>query len=114
MEINTINQLKNIRSRSYIITSVALLVMLSLLIIFHLLILVRVIPFDFIWGGKLKNISQVLLFETVSVVISLLMMAVVAISVGVVKSKLHPVPCHNQVCPLGNVCALCFKYNREF
>ena len=73
-----------------VITSLALLVVLSILVIFHFLILLRVIPFDYVWGGKLPGISQMLLLETISVVITLIMMAVVAIRGGLIQSKLHP------------------------
>lgn len=44
-----------------------LLLILSLVVLFHLLVIVRVIPFDIVWGGKLKNVSQMRSFEAVSV-----------------------------------------------
>jgi len=78
-------------SRPHFITSRVLLVVLSILLIFHFLVLIRVIPFDYVWGGKLPGISQMLLLETVSVVITLIMMAVVAIRGGLIQSKLHPI-----------------------
>ncbi len=66
-------------TRPRVITSLVILVVLSMLVIFHFLVLLRVIPFDYVWGGKLPDISQMLLLETISVVITVLMMAVVAI-----------------------------------
>lgn len=38
--------------------------------IFHLLILVRVIPFDITWGGRLKNVEEMYVFETISIFIN--------------------------------------------
>ncbi|HTF31554.1 MAG TPA: hypothetical protein VK625_22005 [Flavitalea sp.] len=78
-------------SRPHFITSLVLLVVLFVLVAFHSLILLRVIPFDYVWGGKLPDISQMLLLETVSVVITLIMMAVVAINGGLIQSKLRPI-----------------------
>lgn len=84
-------EIKNNLSNKNFIVTVVLLVLFSLLVIFHLLILVRIIPFDAIWGGKLKDVSQMRLFESVSVIISLMMMAVIAINAGIIKFKIHPV-----------------------
>ncbi|MDB5278578.1 MAG: hypothetical protein JWR61_3533 [Ferruginibacter sp.] len=82
---------KNQSSRTNFIASVTLLGLLSILEIFHLLILLKVIPFDFIWGGKLKSSSQMLLFETVSVITNSLMILIVAISGEIIKSRLRPI-----------------------
>ena len=80
----------SIMSRTHFIISLVLLGVLSMLVVFHFLILLRVIPFDYVWGGKLPGISHMLLLETISVVITLIMMTVVAIRGGLIQSKLHP------------------------
>ena len=67
-----------------------LLVLLSLLVIVHLLILIRIIPFEFIWGRRLTNASQMVRFESLSVFINLLMVAVVAIDAGMLRVKIPP------------------------
>ncbi len=38
--------------------------------IFHLLILVRVIPFEITWGGRLKTVEEMYVFETLSILIN--------------------------------------------
>jgi hypothetical protein len=38
--------------------------------IFHLLILVRVIPYEITWGGKLKSVEEMFVFETISILIN--------------------------------------------
>jgi hypothetical protein len=81
---------KNHSSRTNFIASVTLLGLLSILEIFHLLILIKVIPFDFIWSGKLKDAAQMYSFETVSVIINSVMILLVAMSGGIIKSRLRP------------------------
>lgn len=85
------NKVKDNSSSINFIVTIALLVMLSLLVIFHFLILVRVIPFVFIWGGKLKDVSQMFLFETVSVIINSVMILIVATNARFIKSGIEPI-----------------------
>ena len=84
-------QVKNNKGRTHFATSVVLLAILSILVIFHILILARVIPFDFIWGAKLKDTSQMYLFETVSVIINSVMILIVATNTGLIKSGIKPI-----------------------
>ena len=58
--------------------------------VFHVLVVVGVIPFAIVWGGRLRNHSQMLAFEAVSLTITLLMLAVVAVRAGYVKIKVPP------------------------
>jgi hypothetical protein len=66
-----------------------LLLLLSLFVLFHLLILTEVIPFNLVWGGRLKNASEMVKFETVSIVMNLLMLAIVGIRAGFLKVKIN-------------------------
>lgn len=47
-----------------------LIVISVLATIFHLLILVRVIPFEITWGGRLKTVEEMYVFETISILIN--------------------------------------------
>jgi hypothetical protein len=47
-----------------------LIVISVLATIFHLLILVRVIPFEITWGGRLKTVEEMYVFETLSIFIN--------------------------------------------
>lgn len=67
-----------------------LLCILSTIIVFHLLVLVGVIPFQIVWGGRLTNRVQMVRFESVSIVINLVMLAVVAIRAGLLKLRIKP------------------------
>jgi hypothetical protein len=72
------------------IATYGILIILSLFVIFHLLILLRVIPFEMVWGGRLKNASQMVSFETVSIVINLIMLAGVGVHAGILQLKINP------------------------
>jgi hypothetical protein len=52
--------------------------MFAVLALFHLLIIVGVIPYKIVWGGRLKNQLQMLGFELVSLTILLIAGVVVA------------------------------------
>lgn len=63
---------------------------LSLIILFHGLILTGVIPFDIVWGGRLANRAQMLRMEAVSIALNLLMLAVVGIRAGLLGKGTPP------------------------
>ena len=69
------------------IASWGLLIILTLTIIFHFLVLVGVIPFDIVWGGRLKTQEQMMAFEAVSITINVLMVTFVAMDAGFVKRR---------------------------
>ncbi|KAA9339310.1 hypothetical protein F0P96_01405 [Hymenobacter busanensis] len=66
-----------------------MLLILSLIVLFHLLIITGVIPFAVVWGGRLHSHSQMLRFETVSIGLNLLMLAVVARAVGRLRLRVN-------------------------
>ena len=60
----------------------SILIILSLIVLFHLAILTRLVPFDIVWGGRLKDTAQMRRFEAVSILANVLMIGVVAIRGG--------------------------------
>ncbi|WP_400193762.1 hypothetical protein [Hymenobacter sp. B81] len=68
----------------------ALLLILSLVVGFHLLILLGIIPYSIVWGGRLQSPEQMYRFETVSIALNLLMLAVVAARAGWLPLRLNP------------------------
>lgn len=53
-------------------TPIILLLAVTILsLIFHLLIIIGVIPYELTWGGKLESTKEMLVFETISIVINL-------------------------------------------
>jgi len=67
-----------------------LLVMFSLIMVFHLLVLSGVIPYYIAWGGRLKNAEEMYVFESVSLVLNFLMMSMVAVHAGYLKWNINP------------------------
>jgi magnesium-transporting ATPase (P-type) len=60
----------------------AIKIMLCLLvsvIIFHLSIVVKIIPYEITWGGRLKNDAEMYVFESVSIFINLFLSFVLLI-----------------------------------
>jgi hypothetical protein len=50
-----------------------LLAILLAVITFHILIIIKVIPYEITWGGRLKNDQEMYVFESVSILINLLL-----------------------------------------
>ena len=69
--------MKRLVSEKLAVNGIAIL--LGLAVAMHLLIVARIIPFDAVWGGRLKSKEEMLRFESVSIVLNLAMLAVVAI-----------------------------------
>ncbi len=53
--------------------------LLAAIIIFHLCIILKIVPYDIAWGGRLKSDTEMYVFETISVVINLFLGVVVLI-----------------------------------
>jgi hypothetical protein len=68
----------------------SLLLILALVVIMHLLILAGIIPYAMVWGGRLQNKAQMVRFETVSVLVNILMLAVVSLRAGLLRVRLQP------------------------
>lgn len=44
--------------------------LISVILVFHLLILVKIIPYDVTWGGRLKSDNEMYLFEGISIAVN--------------------------------------------
>lgn len=67
-----------------------LILIFALTIVFHFMVLLGVLPFEMVWGGRLKNSSEMVAFETVSIGINLAMLALVSIFAGHLRLPLKP------------------------
>ena len=64
-----------------------ILIGISLLVmVFHLLIVVKVIPYSITWGGRLKTDSEMYVFEAVSILINLFFVYLVSQRVGMLPA----------------------------
>ena len=71
------------------VATLGLLTLFSLVIVFHILVLVQVIPYKIVWGGRLENDTQMIQFEGISIALNLIMLAVVAIYSGYLKWEIN-------------------------
>lgn len=67
----------------------AMLVILCAVLLFHTLILFQIIPYAIVWGGKLKNINEMYVFELLSLLINTLLICVILIRAGYLKIKIR-------------------------
>ncbi|HUH33568.1 MAG TPA: hypothetical protein VLZ28_06405 [Daejeonella sp.] len=79
--------MNNIDTRQ--IATYGLLSILSIIVLFHLLVICGIIPFEIVWGGRLKDFSQMIVFETISISLNLVMLFVVASDASLIKLKLN-------------------------
>ena len=61
---------------------------LSAVTIFHFCIVFKYIPYDITWGGRLKNDSEMYVFEAISIIINLFLMLVLSMKGGYSKYKI--------------------------
>lgn len=55
-----------------------LIVILCSVIVFHLLVMMGIVPREWVWGGHLRTTKDVVVFESVAVVVGLVIVAVVS------------------------------------
>ncbi len=70
-------------------TANIILTMLLCVFIFHILILVGLLPYGIVWGGRLESASQMYVFEAASLTINLVIMSVVGMKVRYIPPFLN-------------------------
>lgn len=64
----------------------AMLGLLTVVMLFHLSIMLKVIPYDIAWGGRLKNDTEMYVFETISLSVNLFLFLILLIKGNYIKS----------------------------
>ena len=67
------------------IAQLGLLILLSLFLIFHLIIILKIIPYNLIWGGRLKSNNEMYRFEIFSILINSLFIIVILTQADFIK-----------------------------
>ena len=67
-----------------------LLVILSLIVLFHALVLTGIIPFTIIGGGRITNTAQMIRLEVPALLVNLVLLLFVATRAGYVSWKINP------------------------
>ena len=50
-----------------------ILALIVAILIFHVCIIFKIIPYDITWGGRLKNDSEMYVFESISILLNLIL-----------------------------------------
>lgn len=61
--------------------------LLTAVILFHICIVTKIIPYDIAWGGRLKNDNEMYVFESISIFINLFLVAILLMKGNFVKYK---------------------------
>lgn len=69
-------------------TVYSLLILSGIVVLFHLLVLSGAIPFNIVWGGRLQNVRQMYIFEGISIIVNLFIIAVIMIKGELIKNPL--------------------------
>jgi hypothetical protein len=65
-----------------------LTIMFSSVIVFHFLVVFQLIPYSIVWGGKLKSVSQMYLFEANSIIMGFLFLITILLKAKFLKWKI--------------------------
>jgi len=63
--------------------------LVTVLIVFHFLIIGRIIPYEIVWAGKLKSVNEMCVFEIVSVLVNVFLLAVLLLKGNYIKHKIN-------------------------
>jgi hypothetical protein len=63
-------------------------VLFSANMVFHVFILISVIDYKLVWGGRLKNQSEMVQFETVSLALNMVFLLVVSIRMNWIRLRI--------------------------
>ena len=61
------------------IAQLGLLILLSMFLVLHFLILIKLIPYNLVWGGRLKSDKEMYRFEIFSILINSLFVIVILV-----------------------------------
>lgn len=67
-----------------------LIAILTLVVIFHLLVVAGIIPYTIVWGSRISSPDDVIIFELVSITINLIMITILCLYTGLLKFNVHP------------------------
>lgn len=65
-----------------------MLALLTLVMLFHLLVLSQIIPYDIVWAGKLNSIEEMYSFEIMSILVNSILMTTLLLKGNFIKHKI--------------------------
>jgi len=61
--------------------------LLTAVVLFHLCLLVKLIPYSIAWGGRLENDTQMYVFETISILINVFLIIVLFLKMKIINHR---------------------------
>ena len=61
--------------------------LLLTVILFHICIILKIIPYDIAWGGRLTNDAEMYVFETTSILINIFLSIILLMKDNIIKYK---------------------------
>lgn len=71
------------------IAQIGLLTIFILVLIFHSLVLLKIIPYSIVWGSRLKTDADMYKFEMISILINTLFILIVLIDSGYISFQIN-------------------------
>ena len=65
-----------------------MLFLITAVAFFHISIILKIVPYDITWGGRLKNDSEMYIFESLSIIINILLIITLLIKGNYIKQML--------------------------
>ncbi len=69
----------------------ALLIIFILVMVFHALVLIGIVPFEMVWGGRLESKEDMIPFEITSIALNSVMLGIVMMQAGLLKVNVKPI-----------------------
>jgi hypothetical protein len=78
------------RAISFKVAIWTVIILSSVIIIFHFLVLLRIIPFGNVWAGKLKSVDEMYVYESISIFVNCLLILIVLVKGQMINPKISP------------------------
>lgn len=65
-------------------------ILLNAVLIFHFLVLGRIIPYEIVWGGLIESVQEMIVFELISIVLISVLLFIILIKGKHLYVKIHP------------------------
>jgi len=70
------------------IAFILLIILLTAVVCFHLCIMVKLIPYNIAWGGRLENDLQMYIFETISILMNAILISALFLKNRIINHQL--------------------------
>lgn len=68
-----------------LIAQYGLLIIFSISLVFHFLVVLKIVPYNIVWGGRLMSDTAMYRFETVSIVLNFLFLLIMLVSLNILN-----------------------------